>query len=57
MSSDVAIRVEGLSKKYRIGHCGTHADDLRHRLANALSAPFRKLFGTNGKFSSLASSL
>lgn len=52
--SDIAIKAEGLSKRYRIGHRGTHADDLRHRLANAASAPFKKLFGRNGKTSPLA---
>lgn len=56
MSNDVAIRVEGLSKKYRIGNRGTHADDLRYRLAGAISSPFRRLFGRNGHSSSLASS-
>ena len=47
--SDIAIRVENLSKRYKIGTRGTHADELRGRLANAATAPFRKLFGRNGK--------
>ena len=46
------IRVENLSKLYRIGTRGTHADDLRHRLGSALTYPFRKLLGRNVKASS-----
>ena len=38
------IRVDNLSKLYRIGTRGTHADDLRHRLGSALTYPFRKLW-------------
>ena len=47
--SDIAIRVEGLSKRYKIGTRGTHADELRGRLAGALTAPFQKLFNRNGE--------
>ena len=47
--SEVAIRVEGLSKRYTIGTRGTHADEFRGRLAGAATAPFRKLFGRNGR--------
>ena len=46
--SDIAIRVEGLSKRYKIGTRGTHADELRGRLATAATAPFRRLFRRNG---------
>jgi len=47
--SDIAIRVENLSKRYKIGSRGTHADELRGRLAGAVTAPFRKLFSRNGE--------
>ncbi|MHC4564025.1 MAG: ABC transporter ATP-binding protein [Planctomycetota bacterium] len=36
-----AIQVEGLSKRYRIGHRRPMADGLRHVLADALARPFR----------------
>ncbi|MFH1922647.1 MAG: hypothetical protein ABIP48_22515 [Planctomycetota bacterium] len=43
------IVVEKLSKQYRIGRRGTHADELRGVLAGAITAPFRKLFGRDGQ--------
>ena len=33
----------------KIGTRGTHADELRGRLATAVTAPFRPLFGMNGR--------
>ncbi len=43
-----AIRVENLSKLYRIGTRQNKADTLRERLTHAIAAPFRHLFGRNG---------
>ena len=43
-----AIRVENLSKLYRIGTRLNKADTLRERLTHAIAHPFRNLFGRNG---------
>ncbi len=40
--SKIAIRVEGLSKKYTLQHRVTR-EGLRHAVQNAITAPFRKL--------------
>jgi lipopolysaccharide transport system ATP-binding protein len=40
---DIVIRVEGLSKKYVIGHQRNGSDGLRHVLQDKLTAPFRWL--------------
>jgi lipopolysaccharide transport system ATP-binding protein len=40
--SDVVIRVEGLSKRYRLGHCQPY-QVLREVLTEALYAPFRRV--------------
>lgn len=44
----IAIRVEGLGKRYRIGEAGAYPATFREALANALKAPGRML-GTNGR--------
>jgi len=44
--SDIAIRVEGLSKQYRIGAAQNgryRYENLRDTLTGALTAPFRRL--------------
>ncbi|MEK6302313.1 MAG: ABC transporter ATP-binding protein [Acidobacteriota bacterium] len=41
--SDTVIRVEGLGKKYIIGHQRNGSDGLRHVLQDKLTAPFRWL--------------
>jgi lipopolysaccharide transport system ATP-binding protein len=41
--SDTVIRVEGLGKKYTIGHQRNGSDGLRHKLNNFVTAPFRAL--------------
>ncbi|MFC2108595.1 ABC transporter ATP-binding protein [Candidatus Bipolaricaulota bacterium] len=41
--TNVAIRVENLSKKYRIGHVQEHYRTLRDTLANAAKGPIRRL--------------
>jgi homopolymeric O-antigen transport system ATP-binding protein len=41
--SETVIRVEGLSKKYIIGHQRNGSDGLRHVLQDKLTAPFRWL--------------
>jgi lipopolysaccharide transport system ATP-binding protein len=49
--SDIAIRVEGLSKRYRLG-AQERYQTLRDTLASVATAPFRHLFGSsngNGK--------
>src|SRR5438067_4156558 len=45
---DFAIRVEGLSKFYRLGVRPPGRTNLRETIAQATSAPFRRLFGRNG---------
>ncbi|CAN5334244.1 hypothetical protein BH09VER1_BH09VER1_52400 [soil metagenome] len=45
MSKDIAIRVEGLSKKYILGQAGGGGGGLRHVLEDAVKAPFRFLKG------------
>ncbi|HEY6041061.1 MAG TPA: ATP-binding cassette domain-containing protein, partial [Anaerolineae bacterium] len=42
--SDIAIRVEGLSKKYRIGHLRRRHDTLRDQIAGQVSRSARALF-------------
>jgi hypothetical protein len=46
--TDLAIKVEGLSKLYRIGAKQDRYKTLRDTLVNACSAPFRKI--KNPKF-------
>ena len=41
--SDVAIRVENLSKQYRIGGPQAHYKTIRESLTEAVGAPFRRL--------------
>jgi lipopolysaccharide transport system ATP-binding protein len=48
MWSDLAIRVEGLSKRYRIGRREGYLA-LRDVLAESLKAPLRRLAGRNGQ--------
>src|SRR5882724_8701530 len=43
--SDTAIRVEGLSKKYRLGENQQPYRTLRDTLSNAAQRPFRRLRG------------
>jgi lipopolysaccharide transport system ATP-binding protein len=44
MSSDLVVRVEGLSKKYSIRHfTGISHDGLRHLLQDVVTAPFKAL--------------
>ncbi len=45
--SDLAIRVEGLSKRYRIGHTVDSYRTLRDALARAAAAPLRRLRRTS----------
>ncbi len=40
--SDVAIRVEGIGKQYKIGAVGTRKDNLREVLTAAVVTPFRR---------------
>ncbi len=40
--SDIAIRVEGLSKQYRIGGKQERYKTLRDTLTDAIAAPFRR---------------
>ena len=42
MSSDVAIRVEGLGKRYRIGGRQARYNTFRETLTDAFTAPFRR---------------
>src|SRR3954453_1344818 len=42
MTSDVSIRVEGLSKRYRIAH-REHYYTMRDQIVKAFTAPFRRL--------------
>ncbi len=44
-----AIKVENLSKLYRIGTRQNKADTLREKLTQAIAAPSRPLFGRNGR--------
>jgi lipopolysaccharide transport system ATP-binding protein len=56
--SDIAIRVEGLSKRYRIGARQERYYTLRDTLTEAVARPFQKLasfFGTNGSGSPTSS--
>lgn len=47
---DIVIKVEGLSKRYRIGKHGLYTyQTLRDTLTNAISAPFRKLLNLKSK--------
>lgn len=48
MSSDLAIRVAGLGKEYRIGAQQVRHDTLRDRIASAIGAPWRRLTGREG---------
>lgn len=41
MGNDVAIRVQGLSKKYILGQCAGSAGGLRHAIEEAIASPFR----------------
>ena len=46
MNNNIAIKVENLSKRYRIGQyvgSGAQYKTLRESLTNAVSAPFRQL--------------
>lgn len=47
--STAAIRVDNLSKRYRIGTRLTRADTLREALADAFASPFRRLSTRGGK--------
>lgn len=50
--SDIAIRVENLSKRYKIGVAKQRHDTLRDQLTHTLAWPFRQvssLFRTNGR--------
>ncbi len=40
--SDIAIRVENISKQYRIGHADTGYKTMRNTITNAICEPFRK---------------
>ncbi len=53
--SDTVIRVEGLGKKYKIGHQRNGSDGLRHALNDLLTAPIRRL-RQNGSTSRVAGS-
>ncbi|HET7321923.1 MAG TPA: ABC transporter ATP-binding protein [Longimicrobiaceae bacterium] len=46
--SNVAIRVEGLGKRYRIGAAAERHDDLRSALTAAVKSPFRNLSRLRG---------
>ncbi len=46
MSNDVAIKVENLSKRYRIGAREKQADTLRERIENLIASPFDYLRST-----------
>ncbi len=41
--SDVAVRVEGLTKEYHIGGLQTNTDSLREEIIKIVSAPARRL--------------
>jgi len=41
--SEIAIRVEGLSKRYRIVALQQRYDTLRDQIADAFTAPFRRI--------------
>ena len=49
MSSDVAIRVENLSKRYTISHKRNGDGGLRHAIQEAMSSPWRTMFGKTRK--------
>ena len=40
--NDIAIRVESLSKRYRIGKLQRRHDTLRDQITEAFKAPFRR---------------
>ena len=42
--SDIAIRVEGLSKQYRIGGSQARYKTIRESLTEAVQVPFRHLY-------------
>jgi lipopolysaccharide transport system ATP-binding protein len=46
--SDLAIRVEGLGKQYRLGAAAARHDDLRSAIAAAFTAPLRNLRALRG---------
>lgn len=46
--TDLAIRVENLSKRYRIGAREKRANTLRERLSNLAASPFDYLRSTRG---------
>lgn len=46
--SDLAIRVEGIGKRYRVGTAARRHDNLRDALVSAVKAPLRNLRGLRG---------
>jgi len=52
--TDIAIRVENLSKQYRIGSPQARYKTIRESLTEAVGAPFRRLqrdhLGAEGRF-------
>jgi len=53
--SDIAIRVENLSKLYKIGALQNRYDTLRDKLTEVVTAPFRRLSSVFGGSSSVLS--
>jgi len=45
MSDDIAIRVNGLGKKYRLSHETASYKTLGETITRAVKAPFRRLTG------------
>ncbi len=45
MTDDIAIRVNGLGKKYKISHETAAYKTLGETITNAVKAPFRRLSG------------
>src|SRR5690349_7080019 len=43
--SDVAIRAEGIGKRYRVGTAAKRSDSLREALLEGIRSPFRNLPG------------
>jgi lipopolysaccharide transport system ATP-binding protein len=52
--SDVAIRVQGLSKRYKIGEKRADYETLRESLVSAVRAPFRRNGNSNGHAAAFA---
>ena len=43
MNNEIAIKINGLGKQYRIGHRQSSYSTLRDTISDSLTAPFRKV--------------